>query len=94
LKKDARKRLQIRVHGAVPFGSAILIDSEETGGKIQIEVKPYKMGLRNSFAYEIQNKGQPFFQVMKNSYFNLVRDGTAYDDIKSEIERRLNDGSV
>lgn len=41
LSTEAQRRFEIRVHNAIPFGSAIMIDHIEEFGRIQIETKPY-----------------------------------------------------
>jgi pyrimidine deaminase RibD-like protein len=51
LPEDIRSRFDIRVHSALPFGSAILLDHKQPNGRIQIETKPYKAGLQKSFAF-------------------------------------------
>ncbi|MDR0380762.1 MAG: nucleotide-binding protein [Oscillospiraceae bacterium] len=79
LPKDIKDRFEITLHNAIPFGSAIMLDEEMIGGKIQIEVKPYREGWRKSFAYEIVNDGGAFFETVKTSYTHLIKDGLRYD---------------
>ena len=58
LSMDNQKKIDIRVHNTLPFGSAIMLDCEEDGttyGRIQIETKPYKVEYNGSFAFEITN---------------------------------------
>src|SRR5437879_980484 len=44
LGRRARSRVDVRLHQALPFGSAILLDHRLPNGRIQIETKPYKAG--------------------------------------------------
>ena len=81
LSNDAKKRFVLKVHNVVPFGSVIMLDDDTVGGKIQIEVKPYKVGLRKSFAYEFLNEGGSFFETIRTSYINLINDGLHYEEI-------------
>ena len=59
LSVGAQRRLNVKVHKALPFGSAILIDYDDpTRARVQIETKPYKEPLHASFAFEIVPTGQ------------------------------------
>jgi hypothetical protein len=81
LSEEAKKRFTLKAHNVVPFGSVIMLDDDTIGGKIQIEVKPYKVGLRKSFAYELVNEGGLFFETIRTSYINLINDGLQYEEI-------------
>jgi hypothetical protein len=81
LKDEAKKRFNLKVHNVVPFGSAIMLDEDTIGGKIQIEVKPYKVGWRKSFAYEIINESGLFFNTIKTSFTDLINDSIPYEEI-------------
>lgn len=80
LPTDAQERFDIKVHNAIPCGSAILIDEGDVGGKIQIETKPYKVVWRKSFSYEIENDSHSaiFFETICSSYNKLIDDGLHY----------------
>lgn len=79
LPKNSLKRFDVRVHPALPFGSAILLDHEYPNGRIQIETKPYKVGLQRSFAFEVGRAGQDgLFDVLVKSYIQLLRDGQSW----------------
>ena len=75
LNSKAQSRFQLRVHQTLPFGSAIILDGDFSNGTIQIETKPYGVGMRKSFAFELNNNGGDFYQVLKQSYVDLIRDG-------------------
>ena len=68
--------LEIRVHPALPFGSAIMLDHRGAGGKIQIETKPYKAGLQKSFAFEVvRMEPDGLYDVLGSAYDALLADG-------------------
>ncbi len=77
-----RERVDLRVHSAVPFGSAIMLDHDYPHGRIQIETKPYKVGLQRSLAFEIarQADSSGLFDALVSSYQSLLRDGRALRD--------------
>ncbi|MDP9795813.1 hypothetical protein J2S43_004325 [Catenuloplanes nepalensis] len=74
IRHDLRGYLSIRVHRNVPSASAILIDHRTPEGRIQIETKPYKLRMQDSFGLEVRH-GSPFFERLVNSYQELVNDG-------------------
>lgn len=81
LKKDEQDRLVIKVHQTLPFGSAIILDGDTENGTIQIETKPYDVGMRKSFAFEIQNNSGIFYETLKQSYYKLIDDGILWDEL-------------
>jgi len=77
LPVKVQSRLDVRVHPALPFGSAILLDHAYPNGRIQIETKPYKVGLQRSFAFEVARspKSGVLFDTLATAYEKLVADG-------------------
>lgn len=87
LSNNAREHLEIRVHNAIPFGSAIILDGDTKNGKIQIETKHYKAPLRKSFGFEISNKGQNELYInLRNGYYQLIEDGEKFETIIELLE--------
>lgn len=81
LPKKIQHKLDIRVHPALPFGSAILLDHAHPKGRIQIETKPYKVGLQRSLAFEVSRRSEPgtLFNTLVTAYETLVADGQSVD---------------
>ena len=76
LPKRAGSRIEVRVHNAIPFGSAILLDHRRPNGRIQIETKPYKAGYQKSFAFEVmRTTPDGLYDVLAASYNALLDDG-------------------
>lgn len=76
LSKNKRARVSLRVHGAIPFGSAILLDHRDVTGRIQIETKPYRAGLQKSLAFEVMRiEPDGLYDVLADSYEKLLADG-------------------
>ncbi|MCD5401139.1 nucleotide-binding protein [candidate division NPL-UPA2 bacterium] len=89
LSMQEQDRFEIKVHNALPFGSAIIIDGDTEKGKIQIETKPYKASLRKSFAFEISNKGNnELYITLRDCYFRLIKEGVTYESIQELLIRR------
>jgi uncharacterized protein len=75
-----RSRLSIRVHRAIPFGSAILLDHDTPDGRIQIETKVYKAPFDKSFAFEVGPAGTSvFFGTLVKGYSDLMKDGAEFE---------------
>lgn len=81
LKEDEQERFIIKVHQTLPFGSAIILDGDTESGTIQIETKPYDVGMRKSFAFEIQNNSSDFYDTLKQSYCKLIADGIMWYEL-------------
>lgn len=81
LKPDEQERFIIRVHETLPFGSAIILDGDTENGTIQIETKPYDVGMRKSFAFEIENNKGVFYQTLVDSYNKLIADGKSWEEL-------------
>ncbi|MCK4787715.1 MAG: hypothetical protein KAV87_28435 [Desulfobacteraceae bacterium] len=80
LSPEAQDRFAIRIHNAIPFGSAIMIDHRENYGRIQIETKPYKAPLKMSFAFEVlPTEPDGFFYTLSRAYEALSADGDPVD---------------
>lgn len=76
LSHSAQKKLTLRVHNTIPFGSAIIIDYDKPFGKIQIETKAYKVPMGKSFAFEvIPYKKDGFYDTLLKGYLSLINDG-------------------
>lgn len=77
LPVQVQSRLDVRVHTSLPFGSAILLDHAHAIGRIQIETKPYKVGLQRSFAFEVARRSESgvLFETLTTAYEKLVADG-------------------
>ena len=79
LLPNAQERFVIKVHKSIPFASAIMLDDDIETGRIQIETKPYKAGMRDSFALEFNNNGNGFYNTLRSSYHNLIDDAVDID---------------
>lgn len=83
LSSDAKNKFEIRVHNALPFGSAILLDHKEKFGRIQIETKPYQAVLNDSFAFEFIPSGSSgLYGTLVESYLKLLKDGASIEEIE------------
>jgi len=58
LPDNIRDNLSIRVHNAIPFASAIILDGEAQDGRIQVETKAYAIEHEKSFAIEVMRTGE------------------------------------
>jgi predicted acylesterase/phospholipase RssA len=76
LSDDGKKRFSVRVHRAIPLGSAIMLDHNESYGRIQIETKIYKAPFQKSFAFEVApTDDEGFYATLKKGYEDLLNDG-------------------
>ena len=81
LSLEQQQRFIIKVHKTIPFASAIMLDDALPTGRIQIETKPYKAGMRDSFAMEFKNNEQKFYETLRKSYHTLIDDGDNVENL-------------
>ena len=74
LGKARRKYLEVWCHSCVPNASAIIIDGDSAEGRVQLETKGYKVGMKHSFGFEVR-AGTEFFARLRDSYRELISDG-------------------
>lgn len=80
LSRRGKDQLVLRLHNAVPFASAIMLDPDEANGRIQIETKPYKTPLMKSFAIEFKDVGEGcLYQTIRASYRRLISEADGLD---------------
>lgn len=83
LDSEAQARCDLRVHKTIPFGSVIMLDHNEESGRIQVETKPYKAGIQNSFGFEIRHSGEnDLYHTLVSSFKILLGDG---ESLKTEL---------
>ena len=86
LSEDAQRRFTIKVHDAIPFGSAIMLDAFHDEGRIQIETKSYKTPVRKSFAFEITNNAESeIFLTLRDGYGLLLDEALEYEKILESL---------
>jgi hypothetical protein len=73
LPARSRNRFIVRTHKMLPGSSAILLDHSQPEGRIQLETKPYRSGLQQSFAFEVA-AGSEFYKTLVDSYVQLLAD--------------------
>lgn len=76
LSAEARKKFVLRHHRCIPFGSVIMIDPDTKNGLLQIETKPYRTGISESFGFTLRAGGShPLYSTLSKSFRQLIRDG-------------------
>lgn len=85
LREENRTRFNIKLHNTAKFETAVLIDDEEDDGRIQIEIKPYKVNVFGAYSFEIRKTGSDlrFYDSIKDSYDKLLSDATDLDKVLS-----------
>jgi hypothetical protein len=74
--QNLAQRFDVRVHNALPQGSAIILDRGHERSVIQIETKPYKAPLVDSYAIEVRPAGPDgLYDTFLRAYGTLLDDG-------------------
>jgi len=69
-------RLFILTHDSMPMGSAIMLDTDNPAGTIQVETKLYKVPRSESFSYEVR-AGSLFFERNLKSWQRVIAERQA-----------------
>ena len=76
LPEHQRSRLTLGFHHSLPFGSAIILDEGFSSARLQIETKPYKAPMSDSFAFEVvPSNDEALYHTLLKSYRDLMGDG-------------------
>lgn len=75
LSDELQTNFTILRHPALPMASAIMIDSDEKDGLIQLETRAYKARALDSFGFEVA-AGSEFFETLRVGYGRLLKDAT------------------
>ena len=76
LTNNQQSRFILGFHHSLPFGSAIILDEGFTSARIQIETKPYKAPMSDSFAFEVvPSNDEALYHTLLQSYRTLMADG-------------------
>ncbi len=88
LPSDIQPNLEIRVHGTIPFASAIILDGEAQDGRIQLETKPYAVENIKSFAIEVMRTGaeDSLYENLHEGYCRLLKDGV---EVSREVHNSM-----
>lgn len=78
LGSDEASRFSLRLYQALPFASAILIDTQNaySSGSIRIETKPYKAPMGDSWGIDVRGRGLPLYKKFRESWIALIHDST------------------
>ena len=74
LPPNRQSYLELWCHQALPNASAIILDGDETDGRVQLETKGFRTGMGKSWGFEVQG-GTAFYNTLKDSYRDLIAAG-------------------
>lgn len=78
--RSLKKRVCIKLHNTIPFGTTIILDEGHESGKLIIETKPYKMAKDASFSFELLNKETPeLFNNIVSGFLSLDDDSNKFN---------------
>lgn len=79
LSESEKERLVIRVHRTVPMASLIALDPDLPSGRLQIDIKPYKVARQSSVSFEFSGPGRALYETLKASTEKLVFDSLPFE---------------
>jgi hypothetical protein len=79
LLPEEQHRLKIKVYATIPIASVIILDGSLPQGRIQLDLKPYRVPRHFSFAFEITGPGHPLYELCAKAWGSLVADAADFD---------------
>jgi len=72
LGPDERNRLTIKVYKTIPVASVIILDGNLPDGRIQVDIKPYRVARNNSFSFELTGPGHVLYDLCFKAWDGLI----------------------
>ena len=79
LSTHAKTRYSILVYDSLPIASVIMLDTDQPGGRIQIDIKPYRAPRDSSFGLELSGQGHPLYDVCLKAWTELMTSAVPFD---------------
>lgn len=79
LSKPEQERFALKVYDTIPIASVIMVDPEEPDGRLQIDLKPYKVPRSQSFAFELSGPNGDLYVRCRNSWMRLLDESPKFD---------------
>ncbi len=74
LAPEEKPRFQIKVYHTLPIASVIILDARTLKGRLQIDLKSYRISRRDSFAIEFSGSGRPVYERLAESWIKLLEE--------------------
>jgi len=78
LGSDERDRLTIKVYRTIPIASVIILDGNRPEGRIQIDIKPYRVARNYSFSFELAGPGHTLYDLCNKAWGSLVAEAADF----------------
>jgi hypothetical protein len=74
LSAEERARFRIKVYSAIPVASVIILDAHLPTGRVQLDIKAYKVPRHDSFAFELAGPEAPLYIRCRDAWLRLLED--------------------
>lgn len=81
LNQRDQKRFKIKTYDTLASASVVLLDDAGPNGRVQVDIKVYKTPRQKSFGFELSGKGNPLFDLWRDSYVDLMNEAKEIDSI-------------
>jgi hypothetical protein len=86
LSPEERARFRLRVYDTPPIASVIILDAEESDGRVQIDIKAYKTPRHDSFAFELQREGHYLYELCRDAWLRLIEEAQDFEPAKHRVQ--------
>jgi hypothetical protein len=90
LPEDLKPKFKIKVYSTVPIASVIILDAEETNGRVQIDLKAYKVPRHQSFAFELSGSGNSLYDLCRDAWSRLIKESEDFDPKRHLVDISFN----
>lgn len=78
LNDEEKGRMRLLVYNTFPVASVIMLDPDETEGRIQIDIKLFKQPRQNSFTFEVRGN-TPLYERFRESWYSFIQEAEVFD---------------
>ena len=79
LLPEEQRRLTIKAYRTIPIASVIILDGNLPDGRIQLDIKPYRVPRHYSFSFELSGPGSALYDLCFKAWGSLVSDAPEFD---------------
>ena len=79
LPSEERHRLRLLTSTALPVASFILLDVDEPGGRIQMDVKPFRLPRSQSVTFEFRGTDTYLYKTLRGSALQVLAAAVSYE---------------
>ena len=78
LSDEEKTRFVIKTYAAIPIVSVIILDAGLSTGRLQIDIKAYKVPRHDSFGFEFSGEEKELYTRCRDAWLKLLNDSPEF----------------